>query len=229
MATVLILTPPVTPDYDEISALKNRKPRYKKIRFKNWQPERPRQGTKSTIPGKTQALEKESPSDVQSPEDGWSDSELDSMIRSAIPNRYASPLQKLPVSGTRMDPFNKLPIKAEGVVPATLDYFISICAPVDEEHFMVSGHGNPHMSMLFPFMCQHALLFESIIALCRASILMCVGKSTSEDKAFIYHRSRAIKGVSEALSTDEATNDGILLSVAMLLTLEVCNISCPPI
>jgi hypothetical protein len=220
MATLQILSPPLTPGHGEIRSVKNQKARYKKIRFKSWQPGTPKQATSSNL-DKIQARKKDSEPDDQSPENSSSDSEIDSIIRSTIPSRYASPLQILPVSGTRMDPFTELPIKAEGVVPATLDYFLSICAPENKEGFTVVGHENPHMSMLFPFMLQHALLFESIIALCRASVLMCVGRSTSEDKPFIYHRTRAIKGVSEALSTEEATNDNILLSVAMLLTLEV--------
>ncbi len=90
-----------------------------------------------------------------------------------------------------------------------------------KEGYTVEGHENPHMTLLFPFMMQSAMLFESIIALCRASILICVGKTASDDRALTYHRTRAIKGVSESLSTTGATEDAVLLSVAMLLTLEV--------
>jgi Fungal specific transcription factor domain len=76
------------------------------------------------------------------------------------------------------------------------------------------------MTLLYPFMLQNSILFESIIALCRASILICVGKTAMDDRALVHHRSRAIKGVSQSLSTTKATNDGVLLSVAMLLTME---------
>ena len=79
------------------------------------------------------------------------------------------------------------------------------------------------MTLLFPFMMQNALLFQSIIALCRASILICVGKSTNTDKALIHHRMKAITGVSESLGSEDATNDAVLLTVAMLLTLEVSS------
>lgn len=75
--------------------------------------------------------------------------------------------------------------------------------------------------MLFPFMLQNAVLFESIIALCRASILICVGKPAADDRPLIHHRTRAIRGVSAALGTADATNDATLLSIAMLLTMEV--------
>jgi hypothetical protein len=78
--------------------------------------------------------------------------------------------------------------------------------------------------MLFPFMLQNALLFESIIAVCRASILICVGRSAADDRPFFHHRRRAIEGVTAALGTSDATNDATLLSVAMLLKLEVREI-----
>lgn len=214
MTATLILSPPETPRGNEVTNKTAHKTRYKRIRFKNWQPEPPKQ---------TKHAQNERPppkSDEKETEDAPdNDIAVESVLRTAIRKRY-SPSQPLPVNGTRMDPFTELPIKADGIVPATLDYFLSICAPVDKEGFSVSGHPNPHMTMLFPFMCQHSLLFESIITLCRASILLCVGKSTSEDKALLYHRARTMNGVSKALSTDEAVNDDVLLTVAMLLTLE---------
>ena len=92
-----------------------------------------------------------------------------------------------------------------------------------KEGYTVHGHENPHITLLFPFMMQNAMLFESVIALCRASILICVGKPAPEDRALTYHRQRAIKSVAESLSTSDATNDAVVLSVAMLLTLEVCR------
>ena len=76
------------------------------------------------------------------------------------------------------------------------------------------------MSLLFPFALQNAVLFESIIALCRASVVMSLGRNPNEDKDFIRHRGRTVQQVTSALTTEEAVNDANLLAVAMLLTLE---------
>jgi hypothetical protein len=213
MIATQTLSPPNTPRDNAALNPKAPKPRYKRIRFKNWQPEPPKE-QKQTVVERSPRRE---PEDEPEPDD----TAVESVLRTAVPVRY-SVNSPLPINGTRMDPFTELPIKADGIVPATLDYFLSICAPVDKETstYSVSGHPNPHMTMLFPFMCQNSILFESVISLCRASILLCVGKPASEDKALLTHRARAIKGVSAALSTEEAVNDNVLLSVAMLLTLE---------
>jgi hypothetical protein len=69
-------------------------------------------------------------------------------------------------------------------------------------------------------MMKHAVLFESIITLCRASILICVGKNPFEDRALSFHKVRTLKAVASSLDTEDGTSDAVILSVAMLLTLE---------
>ena len=222
MARTQVLTPPITPGGHDLHTKRNQRTQYKRIRFKNWQPEPPAPKESAHDNADTRQEPKASTPSSDSPtvQQSISEREFDEILRRAIASHPASPLSALPANGTRVDPFTELPIKTDGVVPATLDYFLSICAPMTKEGYTVHGHENPHMTLLFPFMMQSAMLFESVIALCRASILICVGKTPSEDRALTQHRTRAIKGVSESLSTSDATSDAVLLSVAMLLTLE---------
>jgi hypothetical protein len=74
-----------------------------------------------------------------------SPSDVDSTIRSAT--CHPSLLQILPLNGTRVDPFTELPIKAEGIVPATLDYCTPslsfLAASTDPLQFSASAFQSP--------------------------------------------------------------------------------------
>ncbi|KIX99463.1 uncharacterized protein Z520_05039 [Fonsecaea multimorphosa CBS 102226] len=133
---------------------------------------------------------------------------------------YVSPLEPLPLNGTREDPFLVLPIKSTDAVQDTLDYYITICKGFNTERSVVPGPVNPHLSLLLPFALKHTILFESIISVCRASILISLGKPIWEDYAFVHHRGSAIAGLNERLKSSEATDDASLLTVTMLMTLE---------
>ncbi|KAK5236720.1 hypothetical protein LTR47_001898 [Exophiala xenobiotica] len=133
----------------------------------------------------------------------------------------ASPLLPLPLNGTRVDPFLHLPIKATYCVRDTMDYFVTICNGLkSDDTSIVPGPVNPHLSLLLPYALHHSILFESIIAVCRASILLSLGRSTFEDLAFIQHRGNAIAGLNRKLQSRECTDDDALLTVTMLMTLE---------
>ena len=125
MATPQVLTPPVTPRYNDLDSKQNHRTRYKRIRFKNWQPERAasQEGATNNNGGKRRDHKPHSPApDAQTVAEQISDSEFEVILRRAITSHPASPLSTLPTNGTRMDPFTELPIKADGIVPATLDY-----------------------------------------------------------------------------------------------------------
>ncbi len=131
-----------------------------------------------------------------------------------------SPLLPLPLNGTRVDPFLNLPIKATHCVRDTMDYFVTICKGLNSDGSIVPGPVNPHLSLLLPYALHHSILFESIIAVCRASILLSLGRSTFEDSAFIQHRGNAIAGLNRKLQSRECTDDDALLTATMLMTLE---------
>lgn len=131
-----------------------------------------------------------------------------------------SPVQPLPCSGTRVDPFLALPIKATETVQDTMDYFVTICKGVNAENMTVRGPINPHLSLLLPFALQNGILFEAMIAVCRASILLSLGRPIWDDQAFVHHRGSTITALNSRLKTKDATDDASLLTVTMLMTLE---------
>ncbi|OAL38024.1 hypothetical protein AYO20_02857 [Fonsecaea nubica] len=133
---------------------------------------------------------------------------------------FVSPLEPLPMNGTREDPFLVLPIKSTETVQDTLDYYVTICKGFRNERSVVPGPVNPHLSLLLPYALKHPILFESIISVCRASILISLGRPIWEDYAFVHHRGSAIAGLNERLQSSEATDDAALLTVTMLMTLE---------
>jgi hypothetical protein len=119
-----------------------------------------------------------------------------------------------------MDPFLALPIKTTETVQDTMDYFITICKGTNTDKSVFSGTVNPHLSLLLPYALKHAILFESIISVCRASILISLGRPIWEDYAFVQHRGSTIARLNDKLKTNQATDDAALLTVTMLMTLE---------
>lgn len=131
-----------------------------------------------------------------------------------------SPIQPLPSNGTRIDPFLCLPVKATDSVRTSMDYFVTICNGLSTETSILAGPPNAHLSLLLPFALEHAILFESMMAVCRASILLSLGRPAFEDSAFIQHRGNAIAGLNRALRSTTCGDDASLLTVTMLMTLE---------
>ncbi|RVX66253.1 hypothetical protein B0A52_10180 [Exophiala mesophila] len=137
-----------------------------------------------------------------------------SVQRLSIP----SPLSPLPCNATRADPFTNLPIKRTRCVEQCLDYFVTICHGLHGKNS--SADHNAHLSLLLPFTLQHAVLFESLVAVCRASVLVSLGQSALEDKAFIHHRGQAMAGLNSRLGSKRPTDDAALLTAVLLMTLE---------
>jgi hypothetical protein len=133
MGTPQVLSPPAAPHMNHAARKTTSKAPYKRIRFKHWKPD-----TSYHADSPSQALTgrddlrdsraQSSPSahsslsDTDTVEQTVSEIEFDAMLRKAIAAHPAGPLVHLPSNGTRMDPFTAFPIKAEGIVPATLDY-----------------------------------------------------------------------------------------------------------
>lgn len=101
-----------------------------------------------------------------------------------------------------------------------MDYFVTICKAYNPETSLVPGPINPHLSLLLPFALQHSILLESMVAVCRASILLSLGRPILEDRACIQHRGNAIAGLNTKIRSSECTDDAALLTVTMLMTLE---------
>ncbi|KIW12872.1 hypothetical protein PV08_08059 [Exophiala spinifera] len=194
--------------------------KYKKIRWKKYDPKKRRlEGPGNQFVLWTPPLPPTGQSDAEdtepSPSSGFKIETASSGQRATI----ASPLQPLPLNGTRVDPFMCLPIKATDCVRDTIDYFITICSDVAEGS-VVPGPVNPHLSLLLPYALKHSTLLESMIAVCRASILLSLDRPALEDPAFIQHRGNAIAGLNTKIRTNHCTDDDALLTVTMLMTLE---------
>ncbi|RMZ86881.1 hypothetical protein DV736_g5892, partial [Chaetothyriales sp. CBS 134916] len=77
-----------------------------------------------------------------------------------------------------------------------------------------------HLTLLFPFMLQSACLFQSIMALCRSSILISLGQFPLDDIPVLYYRYQALTSLMENLKSEQCSSDANLLTISMLLTLE---------
>lgn len=202
-----------------------KKPGYRRIRWREFDPNKK---TANLAPNQFVAwqppsTEKDSADDIRSPAITPKEEPNDRLTvhRSSKPvSPPPSPLQPLPLNGTRDNPFSILPIKRTECVAETLDYFVTMCSGIHSQQTPVIKTPNPHLSLLLPFALEHSLLFESIIAVCRASILISLGKSAYEDPAFIQHRGSALTALNIKLKSKDCTDDAALLTVVMLMTLE---------
>ncbi|RMZ80309.1 hypothetical protein DV738_g2808, partial [Chaetothyriales sp. CBS 135597] len=204
------------------STQKNKKRPYRRIKFKAWAPDE----SECLPPPVPPAQAKSKPNGLILPPTNLPPIEI-------LETRYRcpSPLSKLPINGTRQDPFITLPIKATGCVAATLDYFITVVSP---QELARSGNVDEsaldhHLSLLFPFMLQSVCLFHSVIALCRGSILISLGQFPLDDRQVLYHRYQALTCLRVSLDSEACKSDANLLTIAMLLTLEYLSDNVPAV
>lgn len=221
MANHQMETPALTPASSIRSSAKDKERRakgYKRIKFKTWQPDG-LPGAGDQLRSGTHRWRVNGTANKRTTEQVPGE-EQQGLLKTKYSYRCPSPIQQLPVNGHRQDPFVTLPIEATECVTAALDFFLATCVPENRNSEWLVGRPNPHMSMLFPFMLKEAMLFETIIALCRASILLAQGKKAEEDRWFVHHRMRAIKAVTANLTTVDGISDASILSMTMILTLE---------
>ncbi|KAK5056619.1 hypothetical protein LTR84_012151 [Exophiala bonariae] len=202
-----------------------KKPGYRRIRWREFDPNKK---TANLTPNQfvawqPPAVEDDSPEGMKSPaitpKEDFKD-RLTVLRSNKLISPPPSPLQPLPLNGTRDNPFSVLPIKRTECVVETLDYFVTMCSGIQYQQTPVTKTPNPHLSLLLPFALENSLLFESIVAVCRASILLSLGKSAYEDPAFIQHRGSALAALNVKLKSKTCTDDAALLTVVMLMTLE---------
>lgn len=202
-----------------------KKPGYKRIRWREYDPSKKAANLipNSFVAWQPPSVEKDSPGDTKSPgmTPKGDSKDRQTVIRSnKSMSTPPSPLQPLPCNGTRDNPFSILPIKRTACVVQTLDYFVTLWDGMNSQRALVTETPDPHLSLLLPFALEHSLLFESIVAVCRASMLLSLGKSAFEDPAFIQHRGSALAALNVKLKSKTCTDDAALLTVVMLMTLE---------
>ena len=102
------------------------------------------------------------------------------------------------------------------------DTVVRVWAPRHGRGFAIEGHPTPYLSLLFPYALQHAVLFESVIALSRVFSLLTLGKSILDDRAFAYHHYNTKYALQNRLNSNATCADDVtILTVACLSTIDV--------
>ncbi|EXJ84904.1 hypothetical protein A1O3_05579 [Capronia epimyces CBS 606.96] len=130
-------------------------------------------------------------------------------------------LMRVPKNGLRHDPFRSLPIPADGCVPLTIDYFLHEWAPEYDIDYASTGHGCPHKSLVFPLAMDHAVLLESLVAMCRVFWLIARDITWHTDAEYIKHQGRALALVQAKLSSEAFADNATLLAIVCLTSIEV--------
>ncbi|KPI36416.1 uncharacterized protein AB675_2887 [Cyphellophora attinorum] len=207
------------------SVTKGKPKGYKRIKFKSWQPTAesdPHDINGGRTKWRLNRHVKRSATDASLNSSATQQAERKTVVITAHTYRCPTPLQhrSLPENGHRQDPFVTLPIEATPDVTSAMDFFLATCVPENKQSEWLVGKPNPHMALLFPFMLKDAMLFEIVVVLCRASILMAQGKKVKEDRPFVLRRAHAIKTITNNLTSPQGISDASLLSITMVLTLE---------
>lgn len=91
--------------------------------------------------------------------------------------------------------------------------------------FAFEGHSNPYISLLWPYALQDAVVFEGLIAMCRASWLLEHGQDTLHDRGYIYHHNNSRTALQKRLEDPRTCcDDTTLLSVLTLTTIDVSHL-----
>ena len=95
-------------------------------------------------------------------------------------------------------------------------------APQQGRPFAFDGHPNPYLSLLWPYALQHPVLFEGIVAMCRASWLLEHGYDTLQDRGLAYHHNNTKHSLQKRLDNPETcADDTTMLTVLALTTIDV--------
>ncbi|KIX06870.1 uncharacterized protein Z518_04846 [Rhinocladiella mackenziei CBS 650.93] len=138
-----------------------------------------------------------------------------------VPVKKPARLPRFSVNIFHPEPINIFPIPAEGCVPRMVKYYLQVWAPQHGRALAFEGHSRPYQSLVFPYALEHAVLFESMVALSRASWLLTEGIPWFRDSALAYHRANAFAALRLRL-TSEATraDDTTILTIAALTTID---------
>lgn len=104
----------------------------------------------------------------------------------------------------------------------TSDSDLRVWAPQQGKPFAVEGHPNPYLTLVFPYALQHAVLFESIVAMCRVSSLQARQVVAVHDRGFAYHHTNARHALQLRLdSAATCADDVAILTLGALATIDV--------
>ena len=94
-------------------------------------------------------------------------------------------------------------------------------APEFDREYRLSGYNNPHLSIVFPLALDHAVLLQSLVAMCRVFWLMAQGQAWQEESEYLKHRGRALAIVQAKLECESVASDATLLAIVCLTSIEV--------
>jgi hypothetical protein len=115
-------------------------------------------------------------------------------------------------------------IKRLGTSPSRLTFEpdLQVWAPQHGRALAFEGHPKPYQSLVFPYALQHAVLFESMIALARASWLLQERLPWEKDTALAFHRTNAFAALRvRLLSESTCADDTTICTIAALTTIDV--------
>ncbi|KAK4942465.1 hypothetical protein LTR10_017761 [Elasticomyces elasticus] len=119
------------------------------------------------------------------------------------------------------EPINNFPIPSEGCVPRMVKHYLEVWAPQHGRAFAFEGHPKPYQSLIFPYALERPILFETIVALSRASWLLQEGIPWSRDAALAYHRTNAFNALRLRLASAETcADDTTMTTIAALTTID---------
>jgi hypothetical protein len=99
---------------------------------------------------------------------------------------------------------------------------ITCWAPGKGRGFDSKDHPSPYVSLVFPYALQHAVLFESIVALSRATSQLQLGTFSQHDRAFVYHHGNAKSALQTRINSSATCSDDLtVLTIACLSTIDV--------
>lgn len=70
---------------------------------------------------------------------------------------------------------------------------------------------------------SHAVLLESLVAMCRVFWLGAQGERWDQDTDYIKHRGRALKHIQAKLHSEDCADNATLLAIVCLTSIEVCT------
>ncbi len=94
-------------------------------------------------------------------------------------------------------------------------------APDFDRDYQLSGYHEPHLSIVFPLAMSQAVLFQSLVAMCRVFWLMARGQTWQDESEYLRHRGRALALVQAKLEGESVPDDATLLAIVCLTSIEV--------
>lgn len=99
---------------------------------------------------------------------------------------------------------------------------MQVWAPAHGRSYGVENHAKPYATLVFPYVLQHAVAFESIVVLSRTDWLLRERIPWYHDKALAYHRANTFAALRLRLMSEKTAADDItIVTIAALTTVDV--------